>query len=91
VLKSFATQVRTKGTDIIDLWRCLEIARAAGCGPHQFEEREPAEAAAIVRSLFVARNGMGMEAIVEEQRLASKAADARHTRLTALIARVLGD
>jgi len=29
-LKAFATSVRMKPTDIIDVWRCLEICFAAG-------------------------------------------------------------
>ena len=33
VLKSLATRVRFKDTDIADIWRCLEIAIAAGFGP----------------------------------------------------------
>jgi len=30
VLKAFATTVRTKPTDIVDVWRCLEICLGAG-------------------------------------------------------------
>lgn len=33
VLKGMATRVRSKDTDITDIWRCLEIAFAAGVGP----------------------------------------------------------
>lgn len=33
VLKSLATKVRFKDTDIADIWRCLEIALAAGLVP----------------------------------------------------------
>ena len=33
VLKSLATTVRSKDTDIADIWRCLEIAFAAGLRP----------------------------------------------------------
>ncbi len=36
VMKSLATTVRTKDTDMADLWRCLEIAFAAGLGPADF-------------------------------------------------------
>jgi hypothetical protein len=36
VLKSLATRVRSKDTDISDIWRCLEIAFAAGLGPAGF-------------------------------------------------------
>ena len=33
VLKGLATRVRTKDTDVTDIWRCLEIAYAAGVVP----------------------------------------------------------
>jgi hypothetical protein len=36
VLKSLATTVRSKDTDTADVWRCLEIAFAAGLGPADF-------------------------------------------------------
>jgi hypothetical protein len=39
VLKSLATTVRFKDTDITDIWRCLEIAFAAGLGPADFYSR----------------------------------------------------
>ena len=29
-LKAFASQVRDKATDLVDLWRCLEVAYTAG-------------------------------------------------------------
>jgi hypothetical protein len=36
VLKGLATKVRSKDTDITDIWRCLEVAFAAGLRPADF-------------------------------------------------------
>ncbi|HZT64808.1 MAG TPA: hypothetical protein VFA11_03380 [Acidimicrobiales bacterium] len=90
VLKGFACRVRNQGTDIIDVWRCLEVGLAAGVSPADFTEGAPAEAAAIVRDLFRRRDGRGMTTLIGEQRLAPGAADARFTRIRALIDRILG-
>ena len=89
-LKAFASQVRNKPTDIVDLWRCLEVAYAAGTDPAAFTDGEAAEAARIVRALFDRRNGDGMSVLEEEQRLSGAAADERFTRVRALIQRVMG-
>lgn len=88
-LKAFASQVRDKATDIVDLWRCLEVANAAGTDMAAFGEGEPAEASRVVRGLFDRRDGVGMSALVNEQRLSEAAADERFTRLRALVQRVL--
>ncbi len=64
-LKAFASQVRVKSTDIVDLWRYLEVANAAGTDTAAFVEggaAEAAEAASIVRGLFDRRDGAGMSA-----------------------------
>lgn len=90
VLKSLATRVRTKATDVVDVWRCLEVAFAAGVGPSAFVEGDPASCAAVVRMLFGARDGAGMTALLAVQRVSHVAADERFTRLRALVARVLG-
>jgi hypothetical protein len=90
VLKGLATGVRTRATDVVDVWRCLEVAFAAGVEPAEFSERVAAESAAVVRTLFEHREGTGMEALVAEQRLSREAADERFTRLRALIGRVFG-
>jgi hypothetical protein len=89
VLKGLATKVRSKDTDITDVWRCLEIAFAAGVGPENFASGVRAESAESVRSLFNTRNAP-TAALALGQRLSAEAADARLTRIRALIARVLG-
>jgi hypothetical protein len=90
VLKGLATRVRSKDTDIADIWRCLEIAFAACLGPENFANGTRAESAEVVRSLFNNRRNAPMAALASGQRLSAEAADARLTRIRALIARVLG-
>lgn len=90
VLKGLATRVRIKDTDIADIWRCLEIAFAAGATPSGFAGGSRAEAAAIVRGLFARRQGPAMTTLATERRLSAQAADQRFTRTRALSTRVLG-
>jgi hypothetical protein len=90
VLKGLATRVRSKDTDISDIWRCLEIAFVAGVGPENFGSGVSAESAELIRSLFSGRRSAPVTALVSGQRLSAEAADARLTRIRALIARVLG-
>jgi hypothetical protein len=90
VLKSLATTVRSKDTDITDIWRCLETAFAAGLGPADFTRGVGAESAEVIRSLFGSRRGAAVAALAAEQRLSAEATDARVTRIRALIAHVLG-
>jgi hypothetical protein len=90
VLKGLATRVRSKDTDISDIWRCLEIAFVAGVSPENFGSGVSAESAELIRSLFSGRRSAPVTALVSGQRLSAEAADARLTRIRALIARVLG-
>lgn len=90
VLKGFATRVRFKDTDIADVWRCLEIAFAAGLGPQDFAGGVRADSAEVIRALFGSRHGAPMATLAAEQRLSAEAANGRFTRIRALIARVLG-
>jgi len=88
-LKAFASRVRDKPTDIVDLWRCLEIANAAGTNPEAFTNGDAFEATRIVSALFDSRFGDGMSALAAEQRLSAEAADQRFTRIRALMQRIL--
>lgn len=90
VLKGLATRVRSKDTDIADIWRCLEIAFAAGVGPENFASGVRAESAELIRSLFNSHRNAPMTALAAGQRLSAEATDARLTRIRALIGRVLG-
>lgn len=90
VLKALATRVRFMDTDIADIWRCLEIAFAAGLKPADFASGTRAEAAEVIRELFSNRHGVAMAALARGQHLSVEAADERFTRMRALIAYVLG-
>ena len=90
VLKGLATRVRFKDTDIADIWRCLEIAYASGVRPEDFASSVRAESAEVIRSLFSSRQSTAMAALASGQRLSAVAADARFTRIRALITHVLG-
>lgn len=91
VLKAFATRPRHKPTDHTDVWRCLEIAHAAGVTTEAFTESdEMSKGADLVRSLFADRHGPGMSAMSEDHGLPETAADQRYTRIRALIEEILG-
>ena len=60
VLKAFATKVRSRDTDVSDVWRCLEVALVAEVSVDDFATGEAAEEAAILRSLFTGRDGPAM-------------------------------
>ncbi len=75
---------------LIDVWRCLEVCFAANIGPEAFNGPDAHTAAARVGELFADRAGPGMRALLDEQRLGPKAAEALFTRITALVKRVIG-
>lgn len=88
-MKAFATRVRVKPTDVIDVWRCLEICFAARVDAAAFRRGAAAEGAAIIRELFDGRDSPGIRTLTEQQRLSPDAADQRHTRIRALVARLM--
>ena len=90
VLKALVTSVRSKATDVVDLWRCLEVAYAAGVEPTQFTGNESTRAAVVARKIFAERDGYGMSSISAELSLNASATDERFTRITALVNRILG-
>lgn len=90
VLKGLATRVRVKATDATDIWRCLEIAYAAGVIPQDFSRSGRDDAAAVIRTIFERHDGPGMTALVHELGLSRQAADQRFTRIRALAERVIG-
>lgn len=90
VLKSLATRVRHKDTDVTDVWRCLEIAFAAGVCPDDFSGGVKAEGAARIRDLFRSRRSPGMAALAAGLGLPDGAADEYFTRIRALINRTIG-
>jgi hypothetical protein len=60
VLKGLATEVRTKGTDVVDLWRCLEVGFAAGITPDDFGGEISERSVNRIRSIFSLRDGIGL-------------------------------
>ena len=90
VLKALATRVRNKPTDVTDIWRCLEIALAAGVAPRDFSRSGREEAADIIRTIFHRRQGHGMTVIAQELGLSAQGADQLFTRIKALVDRVVG-
>ncbi len=68
-LKASATIVRMKPTDIIDMWRCLEICWAAESDSAAFSRGAAAQGAAIIRELFHRQAGPGMQPLIDQQRL----------------------
>jgi hypothetical protein len=88
-LKALATRVRMKPTDIVDIWRCLEICFAAGVDADAVSHGVRAQGAAITRELFDSQGALGMQALIEQQRLSKAAANQRYTRIRALMARLL--
>lgn len=78
-----------KPTDIIDVWRCLEICWAAEIDSAAFSRGAAAQGAAIIRELFRRQAGPGMQSLIDQQRLSQDAAQQRYTRIRALIARLL--
>jgi hypothetical protein len=89
VLKTAASQARSKDTDIVDLWRCLEICFAANIRSDDFQSEEAIETLATVRKLFLKRDGPGMMTLIGAQGLSQEGADGRYTRIQALIGRTI--
>ncbi|HTK15537.1 MAG TPA: hypothetical protein VL769_04020 [Acidimicrobiia bacterium] len=89
VLKALAWNARAEQRDATDIWRCLEIANAAGLRIKDFKGSESATATETVRCAFEQRDSAGMAAIENANNLRSEGADRRFTRISALIERVL--
>jgi hypothetical protein len=90
-MKALVTTVRHKDTDIVDLWRCLEICQAAHLRLADFGTHDDLiRAAHITRDLFADRNGVGMRSLSAYFGLSPTGADQRHTRIKALLVSVLG-
>ena len=51
-LKGFATTVRLRSTDIVDVWRCLEICYAAHVDEAEFRRGVLARSAEVIRALI---------------------------------------
>jgi hypothetical protein len=78
-----------KPTDIVDIWRCLEICFAGEVDAAAFSRGVPAQSATIIREMFGHRGGPGLRALIDQQGLSHDAATQRYTRIRALTARLL--
>ena len=88
-VKALATTVRSKPTDSVDVWRCLELLSAAGVEPGAFAEDDAVAAARRAHQLFDDRLALGMAHLTSERSLNAESADSLHTRIQALMARCL--
>lgn len=88
VLKALAWRRRAAARDAVDLWRMLEVTRAAELGPTDFE---PAWSGAddILLDAFSPIDGIAMKAIADSGSLSEAAARERHTHIRALVQRLL--
>lgn len=90
VLKAFAWEVRSETKDAIDLWRMLEVNAVAGVGPESFVSGQGPRAAEIIRHAFSGTTSLGTRQMAQGHGISSEEALRRHTRIQALIQRVLG-
>lgn len=90
VLKALVWQRRGVDKDAVDLWRMLEVAAAAGVSPGSFSDVAGAKASEIAKRSFGKVDDGAMKSMTSAQHLSAQAAQRRHTRIQALIQRVLG-
>lgn len=86
-IKALTTQVRSKDSDAVDVWRCLEVCRSAGIKNVDFGS-EAVAVDRILRRDFTS-NGSGTKSVIAAQSLNAEQAAKRSTRLTALVNEVL--
>jgi hypothetical protein len=89
-IKAFAWESRRDPKDAQDIWRCLEVASTAGVDAARFTTGDAKDARAILVRDFGENATTGIEAVARSARLNESARDQRHTRIKALLARVLG-
>jgi len=90
-MKALVTRARSKDTDVVDLWRCLEVCQAARVTPEAFATNDDlVSACSITRELFLERYGSGMRDLTAYHQLSRTGADQRHTRVRALMDSVIG-
>lgn len=90
VLKAFASQVRSEGKDAVDLWRMLEVNAVAEVGPGSFVSGQGRRAVEIIRQAFSDTTSFGTRQMAQGLGISSEEALRRHTRIQALIQRVMG-
>jgi hypothetical protein len=89
VLKTLAWNSRMADKDALDIWRCLEIARAAGVRLSTSQGDDVASVCAVLERAFATDGSPASEALVRQARLSPDAARKRLLRVRALLADVL--
>lgn len=89
VLKTLAWRQRLAAKDAVDMWRMLEVTRAAGI---RVKDLEGAWSGAdqVLVDAFAAIDGEAMKAITAAGSLSAAAVRQRHTRIRALMQHLLG-
>ncbi|MGH8512677.1 MAG: nucleotidyl transferase AbiEii/AbiGii toxin family protein [Gammaproteobacteria bacterium] len=90
VLKVLAWWRRSAAKDAVDIWRLLEVSFAAGLGPVDFK-RAWSGADEVLADAFSVIEDPAMKAIAAAGPLNDEARRERHTRIRALIQRLLPD
>lgn len=90
VLKALAWRQRAAAKDAVDMWRTLEVAFAGGMRPADFDGSW-AKADRVLDEAFAKPDGAAMQAIAESGSLSSSASRKRHTRIRALMNRLVED
>ncbi len=88
ILKTMAWDVRRAGKDAVDVWRCLEVAYAAGLTPHDMGSNDGARAITILENSFGSEKSEGVVALATTQRLHAREMTEWATRIRALAARL---
>lgn len=88
VLKVMAWRSRRAPRDAVDIWRCAEIAFAAGVSPSEFVGKTRELARRDLLKVVDRRDSEVLEAIVSYRKLSPEAGDGLHTRLKALADRL---
>jgi hypothetical protein len=89
MLKALAWRQRSASKDAVDLWRTLEVAVVAGVSPSDFQSATGEGIREIAQQAFERVNDGAMKAIASAQRLSNDSVQERHTRIQALLRRVL--
>lgn len=89
VLKALVWQRRGADKDAVDLWRTLEVAAVAGVSSDDLSGAAAEKAADIAKRSFEKLDGGAMKTIASAQQLSHGATQQRHTRIQALLHRVL--
>lgn len=87
VLKLAIWQKRREQRDALDIWRCVEVAFAAGASKGDLANVFPHVAKAL-RHAVKKRDGALVAGIANYRGLSREAGDRLHTRLVALVERV---